>query len=256
MGELILCKQGVAGIPYYIEQNMVNIYSVEELCYFLLNSPEILEDSLITEELCSWFETELKMKQLAQQLRDFTRQPGALIQQVKLILDSNGFCSKVEKSQIEETLRDMENKSETECKKLRADRNLKNQKYVAAIREYMGLLQMEDMKKADAKLTGNIWNNIGVAYTGMFLYQEAGECFDKAYQYNNNPECLKEAETARRMEQEKADIAVVPEGLEIEAVLTEGARYQALRKKDAVDNIYRRQLDKWKMIYEKNSKFS
>ena len=38
MGELILCRMPIAGSPYYIEEKGINIYSLEELSYYIANS--------------------------------------------------------------------------------------------------------------------------------------------------------------------------------------------------------------------------
>ena len=36
MGELILCSQQLAAMPYYIENVSLNVYSLDELCYYCL----------------------------------------------------------------------------------------------------------------------------------------------------------------------------------------------------------------------------
>ena len=35
MGELILCSQQLAAMPYYIENVSLNVYSLDELCYYI-----------------------------------------------------------------------------------------------------------------------------------------------------------------------------------------------------------------------------
>ena len=35
MGELILCNRKETDVPYYLEQNMINIYSLEELNWYI-----------------------------------------------------------------------------------------------------------------------------------------------------------------------------------------------------------------------------
>ena len=40
MGELILCNRKETDVPYYLEQNMINIYSLEELNWYILNHTE------------------------------------------------------------------------------------------------------------------------------------------------------------------------------------------------------------------------
>lgn len=196
MGELILCNRKETDVPYYLEQNMINIYSLEELNWYILNHTEYLDDSFVSDDLISWIAEELKDLELAGQLKEAVRKKITLAKKVRLLMDACGFCTKKEKDEIEYALAEVENKSEIECMKIRADRSLMNHRYVMAIREYMRLLQKEEAGKLAASVIGNIWNNIGVAHTGLFLYRDAARCFKKAYDYNNNPACMREMEEA------------------------------------------------------------
>ena len=38
MGDLILCNQQLAAMPYYIENVSLNVYSLDELCYYIKNT--------------------------------------------------------------------------------------------------------------------------------------------------------------------------------------------------------------------------
>ena len=46
MGELLLCKESIAAMPYYIEGISLNVYSMEELCYFIQNNTYLIERDL------------------------------------------------------------------------------------------------------------------------------------------------------------------------------------------------------------------
>ena len=39
MGELLLCNEAIAAMPYYIEGVSINVYSIEELHYYIINKP-------------------------------------------------------------------------------------------------------------------------------------------------------------------------------------------------------------------------
>lgn len=257
MGELILCTQPMAGVPYYMEQSSVNLYSIEELCYYFLNHTEYLDETYISEELCVWLEQELRMKELAANLRERRKRRATAAEMVGMILDSCGFATRDEKQQMRDALREMENKSELECAKIRADRSLKNHRYVMAIREYIRLLGTEDMRRADALMLGSIWNNIGVAHAGMFLYGDAAECFEKAYGYNNDPECLRQMQEAQRLA-EQGILPVDEEDLSLEFrnVLLGIRQQTAMGNRDVAMRQWRQQLDKLKYIYENNSRYS
>ena len=60
MGELFICNEPIAALPYYIEGISWNVYSLEELCYYLENNTYLLENDFMNEELCTWIGKELK----------------------------------------------------------------------------------------------------------------------------------------------------------------------------------------------------
>ena len=61
MGAYILCQAKKAGKPYFIENISTNIYSIEELCYYLYNNLYLVDNTIINEGLCKWLEEELEM---------------------------------------------------------------------------------------------------------------------------------------------------------------------------------------------------
>lgn len=205
-------------------------------------------------DLISWIAEELKDLELAGQLKEAVRKKMTLAKKVRLLMDACGFCTKKEKDEIEYALAEVENKSEIECMKIRADRSLMNHRYVMAIREYMRLLQKEEAGKLAASVIGNIWNNIGVAHTGLFLYRDAARCFKKAYDYNNNPACMREMEEAWRMAapDEKEQVYEVSE--ELQKTLED--IHKQWNDEEEVLEAFRDVLDKKKYIYESNGRWA
>ena len=65
MGELLLCNEPIAAMPYYMESIGMNIYSIEELCYYISTNTFLLDKDFMYEELCSWFEKEAHLQMLA-----------------------------------------------------------------------------------------------------------------------------------------------------------------------------------------------
>ena len=144
MGELILCSHPIAAMPYYIDNISLNVYSLEELCYYIENHLYLIEADFMSEELCLWIGQELDEKDLAQSLRSVLLGNGSLSDFTELILRSCGYCSEDTIRHIRSVLLDMQNKSVFECSKIRADRYMESEKYVKAIHEYRKLLGMEE----------------------------------------------------------------------------------------------------------------
>ena len=80
-------------MPYYLEQNMINIYSLEELNWYILNHTEYLDDAFVSDDLISWIAEELKDRELAGQLKEAVRKKMTLAMKVRLLMDACGFCT-------------------------------------------------------------------------------------------------------------------------------------------------------------------
>ena len=192
MGEILLCNEPIAALPYYIEGISWNVYSLEELCYYIESNPYLLEKDFMNEELCVWVSKEIKNEKLAERLRDIMRMKPRLSDFVLSILVETGYCSKDKIRELIEIISQMEEKSEFECNKIRADRLMENEKYLSSVYEYKRLLESDEAGEQNMELIGNIWHNLGTAYTRLFLFKEAISCYEKAYSLNRNPRSLKE----------------------------------------------------------------
>ena len=47
MSTLIYCANSIAATPYYIEEISLNVYSLEELSYYMLNNVYLLSSKLM-----------------------------------------------------------------------------------------------------------------------------------------------------------------------------------------------------------------
>lgn len=192
MGELLYCNEPITALPYYVEGISWNLYSLEELCYYIENNPYLIDKDFMNEELCTWIGKEVKNIKLAERLRDLLHMEGALSEFVRLILTDCGYTPKEKIKSITQILKEMEEISDFERNKLRADRLMEKNKYLGSILEYKRLLENPEAFQQEPRILGNIWHNLGVAYSRMFLFQEAIHCFETAYKLNADMESLKE----------------------------------------------------------------
>ena len=190
MGELLLCNGPIAAMPFYLEGVSINIYSIEELDYYIVNNVYLLDKSFMNQELCAWIENQANLKKLAEHLKMIISTNGRLSAFVTEILEYSGYCSATQISSVHDILRELEGKSSFECAKLRADSLMEAGKYQNSIIEYRKLLSSEGAKTADTALCGNVYNNMACAYARLFLFETAAVFFRKAYQYNKNRKSL------------------------------------------------------------------
>ena len=155
MGELLYCHEPIAALPYYVEGIGMNLYSMEELCYYIMENTFLLDNSFMSEELCTWVEKQMGLYKLAEQLRDIMRGKRLLSDFVLAILEQNGYCTMKEMQQIVLTIRQMEEKSDFECNKIRADQLMEKENPEAADEICQKLADMErENRKAAATLLG------------------------------------------------------------------------------------------------------
>lgn len=198
MGELLLCNEPIAALPYYIEGISWNVYSIEELCYYIENNTYLVEKDFMCEELCTWLEKEVHHAGLAGKLRNIMQVNGRLSDFVLTLLMECGYCSRDSVKEICRILREMEEKSDFECNKVRADRLMEKEKYLSSIYEYKNLLDSDEAGEQPKALIGNIWHNLGTAYANLFQFSEAIVCYRKAYERNHHSESVRECLVAYR----------------------------------------------------------
>ena len=114
MGELLICNEPIAAMPYYIEGISWNVYSLEELCYYIENNTYLLEKDFMTEELCTWIGKEAGNLKLAEKLRDIMHMDGRLSEFVLALLVACGYCPKDTIKEVIRVIREMEEKSDFE----------------------------------------------------------------------------------------------------------------------------------------------
>jgi tetratricopeptide (TPR) repeat protein len=204
VGELLLCKEPIAAMPYYIEGISINVYSLEELCYFFINNVYLIERDFMSEEFCTWVEKEVGRIRLADDLRRLMSTNGKLSDFIRAILVDAGYCTAKEAEGILSAIAEMEEKSDFECSKIRADRLMERGKYLSGIYEYKRLLDSEDALDEEPRTIGNIWHNLGTAYAKLFLFDEAILCYEEAYRRNHDTESLKERLMCYRMKKDEA----------------------------------------------------
>lgn len=274
MGDLILCNYPITAMPYYIEAFSGNIYSLEELCYYIEHNLLLLEEDFFEEELFCWIEEEVGAKELAENLKLAKQENKGLADMLLLLWKETGYWDTKTASELVVQVKTFSEISVLERKKIRADRYVENKRYFQAIIEYRKILQMEDTCKGNPEVCGNIWHNQGVCFANLFLFEEAKECFVTAYKYHRKIESIYQAlaacsysgnDEACRMLKEHYGISDITynelsnqwqEAQESSKILDFNKRLEILFENDN-DLLWEQQemlslLADWKMEYQKN----
>lgn len=189
MGELIYCSRPIAANPYYLEELSVNIYSLEEMSYFIFHNVYLINSDFMSIDLTRWIGRELDLKELSESLYSMITDNAPLHLFIGTILRESGYLSSGEIRDTLDIISAFENKSDAERKKIRADRFMDKGRTMEAIYEYEDLLSSED--NIGDRLLGDVWHNLGSAYAKLFFLHEAGECFIRAYKKNHRRQSLR-----------------------------------------------------------------
>lgn len=189
MGELILCSRPIAAAPYYMEELSVNLYSLEEMSYYIFHNVYLMNSDFMSIDLCHWISSELHMRELADDMKSLLKENVPLHIFIGRILNESGYLSAGEIRDTVEIIAAFENKSDAERKKIRADRLLERKRVLEAVFEYEDLLSRED--NIGDRLLGDIWHNLGSAYARLFFFDEAAACYEKAYRKNRRRQSLR-----------------------------------------------------------------
>ena len=199
-----------AAHPYYVERFYVNLYSVEELCFLLVDKAALLDAEIMKRDLLRWLEAQCGLSELAHMLEARLNRKGSAAAFAGAILSYVNIYPAETVRRTEEIVRGNEGLNPYERLGARADYLFGEKRYLAALQQYQSLaLTIPETEKL---LLGRIYHNMGAAYAGMFLYEQAADWFMKSYETDGKREGLVMYLAALRMgKQEKAYIDFIAE---------------------------------------------
>lgn len=186
-----LCLLPQAKKPYYIENIRMNIYSLEELCFYLYNNACLIDESLLNERLLDWLRDELGLTRLYRQLYDQLEKKDGIGFLVLPIFREAGYLTTSAMREYQEQLQKLEVQSADMKQKLRGDYLVKERMYGRAVSEYREILKRKNPGKLGVQFYAAIWNNLGAAYAGMLDFRRAADCFLEAYHLTRTKETFR-----------------------------------------------------------------
>ncbi len=186
-----LCLLQQAQHPYYIENIRTNIYSLEELCFYLYNNMCLIDKTIVNEKLCTWVRDELHLTRLYHLLCEQLERPKSAAYFVVPIFREAGYLTNQEMHRFQEDMERLEAQSAEMKRKLRGDSFVRGKLYASAAWEYRQLLKEQDPGRLGTPFYASVWNNLGAAYAGLFQFKEAADCFWESYSLLNTKETFR-----------------------------------------------------------------
>lgn len=203
MSDLILCQGEYSKTPYYLSSDCRNIYSIEELCYYLYHNAYLLDDTFVEYDLADWISESLGLKDLGREINKICRKTDALPKLIQILSQKIGYYSDEEWKALLDDISENGGLSTDERRKLRADGFLKAGKYGLAMDEYDQIIRGSN--SSDERFRAKVYHNLGVCLARLFMYERAAENFEKAYNTFANTESYVSMLCAMKMYMSSSD---------------------------------------------------
>ena len=180
MAGIQICgKQG--DHPYYIKQININVYSLEEISYFIYNYINQLYRDFFCDKLYDYIENELECKEIADHLRKMEEDGAETKDLIYFMLKVSRYYDPREINEIKPLVDNIDSMSKEERQRMEADKLVKQNKYNQAIRIFNEILEEREKKTMPDSFYAEIAYSIGAIYAKLFINKTASNYFEEAY---------------------------------------------------------------------------
>jgi len=179
MGSYILCQQKRTEVPFYLKSISTNIFSIEELCFFLYKNIYLLDETIINEKLCQWIRENLGLTELGNKL---TKQLSGGVDIEAFILPifkEINYLTHEEYKSLGIKLEQLDEQPLIVKEKLKGDCLVRYGKYTNGIKVYKSILSQIKESSLGGQFEGTVYHNMGCAYARLFQMDEALECLKR-----------------------------------------------------------------------------
>lgn len=186
-----LCRIPAAENPFYIETIGVNAWSYEEICYYIVTYPSLIDETFMSFTLTRWLSTELGLGKLGRTLEKALEAESGTAAFVMPILKEDGYLSPGELTSFEHRLLRDEEDGPLAALKKKGDALVTCGRLAGAIDAYDRIIKTADEGSEEKTFLSSVWHNKGVAYMRLFEYAEALTAFEKALELTYTRQALK-----------------------------------------------------------------
>lgn len=191
-----LCQTKKAKNPYFIENISTNVFTMEELCFYMSQNLYLLDDTILNGRLIQWLKDELGLAALSRKLKKLLEEKASMAEVILPIMKEIQYLNQAEQKQLQQNLKQMEEQPLLVRRKRKGDYLVEYHKYGNALKVYGEVLKDTDESAMDVSFKGNVLHNMGCAYARLFQMEEAVACFEKAYDLLHSQLALKSYLTA------------------------------------------------------------
>ncbi|MGI6007598.1 MAG: tetratricopeptide repeat protein [Ruminococcus sp.] len=186
-----LCQTKKAENPYFVENISTNIFTMEELCFYMSQNLYLLDETILNEGLVRWLKEELGLDLLSRRLHKLLEEKASMAELILPVMKEIQYLNQAELKELQQKLKQMEEQPPLMRGKLKGDYLAGYHKYGNALKVYDEVLKNTDETVMGSQFKGSVWHNMGCAYARLFQMDEAMDCFEKAYDLLHSRDSMK-----------------------------------------------------------------
>ena len=181
MSKIIICREKTAETPFVFLNTKVEIYTYEELCFYIYNNTVLISKSTLSEKLFSWIRDELGMTQLAERLFALSNKVSFAQDMLVEILNAGDYYTPEEIKEYVEAWQKYKKLPRLKRYKLKADAYMLARRFIRAATIYDDIIDNEK-EIQDKVFLANVYHNRGVAAANNMDTDDARKFFLRAYE--------------------------------------------------------------------------
>lgn len=190
MSKLFVCIGKKADMPYCIQDGNVTVYTLEELCYYICDRAQILDENLRNEKLVMFIKEQLGLEELSDTLARILQWSRPLHEFCRAVLEYADYPDPQIREQVLQTIEEGEYLPVLRRLQRQGDKYMQQKQYYQAQKVYRNMLQREDVQK-DTILLAEIYAKLGDLAARMFQYEAAAYCFEKSCRFDEKRQIRK-----------------------------------------------------------------
>ena len=253
MARVILCETKPAATSYIFPNTKIEVFSYEELCYYIYNNIALISEEYIGVPLFSWIRNELELPELSDALVRLKEKDNTdLTDLLTAILTFREYYSIPEVKEFILKRERMKNLSMPQFRKLQADGFLRYHKYLKALSIYDEILEgSQDIKNAE--LLAGIYHNRAVALANNFELESAMDSYLKSYELTGSKRSIYEYLLLMATMKDRESIETLAEFYQVEDMVDDIYYAISDAEKDVVGSPVYHRMEKAIYHYEKNN---
>lgn len=253
MSRVILCETTPATTSYIFPNTKVEVFSYEELCFYIYNNAALIEEDYIGVAMFNWIDINIGLKELADKLRLIKEKDNTdLTDLLTTILTYKEFYTIPEVKAFILQRERMKGMSTPQFRKMQADGYLRYHKYLRAAAIYDDILEQNEDLQHDA-LLGAIYHNKAVALAHNFELKAAAENYIKAYELTQNETSIFSYLLLMATMRERADVEVLAKYYHVEELVDKIYEVIGDAEADVTGSPIYHRIEKAIFHYQKNN---